>query len=73
MCCSNIACLGYPPDCYCDLICFYLNDCCSDAHEICTFGILYALQSYTYPLVEIPHFKQEETDTYIYTRFFPLQ
>ena len=36
-CCSflsNVTCLSSEADCYCDQICFYYQDCCSDVTEI---------------------------------------
>ena len=37
-CVSSDPCVGEPQDCYCDVDCFLLGDCCRDIDQICTFG-----------------------------------
>ena len=37
-CCSDQGgdCVGSDPfDCYCDVFCYYLDDCCTDVDQIC--------------------------------------
>ena len=37
-CCDNDLCLGEPQDCFCDENCYFLEDCCQDINDICSFG-----------------------------------
>ena len=37
-CCEGDFCLGEPDDCYCDVDCYFLADCCQDINDVCTFG-----------------------------------